>query len=80
MGESCGEQCGLRKAVMVDGLAEEGAAFIQCGPQSPPIFGSMALHCPMSSMQFPGELLICLGEESGQLEDNDIGSCLMFTS
>jgi len=76
MGESCGEHCGLRKADMVGGLPEEGPVSIHCGP---PIFAMGLLQGPMSSMQLPAGLFSCLGEDSGQLEDMDMGSCLIVT-
>lgn len=76
MEESFGEQCGLRKADIVDGLPEGGAVSIHCGP---PILVWEALQCTISSMQPPEELFICFGEDSGQLEDMDMGSCLMVT-
>lgn len=77
MGESCGEHCGLRKADIVEGLPEEVS--IHCGPPGPPILERGLLQCPISSMQLPAELFSCLGEDRGQLEDNDMGSCLIVT-
>lgn len=77
MGESCGEHCGLRKAGIVDGLPEAGAVSMHCGPLVTLETG--ALQCPISSMQLLGELLSCLGEDRGQLEDKDMGSCLIVT-
>lgn len=79
MGESCGEHCGLRKADIVEGLPEDGVVSIHCAPPWPPILGREVLQCPISSMQLPGELFSCLGEDRGQLEDMDMGSCLMVT-
>lgn len=79
LGESCGEHCGLRKADMVEGLPEEGAVSMHCGPPAPPRLETEALQCPMSSMQLPAGLLSCLGEDRGQLEDRDMGSCLIVT-
>lgn len=79
MGESCGEHCGLRKADIAEGLPEDGAVSIHCSPPGQPILERGALQCPISSMQLPGELFSCLGEDRGQLEDKDMGSCLIVT-
>lgn len=79
MGESCGEHCGLRKADIVEGLPDDGFVSIHCGPPGAPILERGALQCPISSIQLPEELFICLGEVKGQLEDKDMGSCLIVT-
>ena len=79
MGESCGEHCGLRKADMAEGLPQEAPVSMHCGPPGGPMLAMGLLQCPMSSMQAPGGLLSCLGEDKGQLEDRDMGSCLMVT-
>lgn len=76
MGESWGERCGLRKAGIVEGLPEDGTVSIHWGT---PILERGPLQCPKSSMQLPGELFSCLGEDRGQLEDKAMGSCLMVT-
>ncbi len=63
----------------MDGLPEDGVVSIHCGPLGPPIVERGALQCPTSSMQLPGELFSCFAEERGQLEDMDMGSCLIVT-
>lgn len=76
IGESCGEHWGLRKADLVQGLPEDGAVSMHPGPSGPAILEMGAAQCPMSAMRLLEELFGCLGEDSGQLEDNNIGSCL----
>lgn len=61
---------------MVEGLPDKGTVSIHCGPLGPPMLET--LQCPMSSMQLPGHFS-CLGEDKGQLEDKDMGSCLTVT-
>lgn len=78
MGESWGEHWGLRKADIPQGLAEDGPVSMHPGPSGAMFMGGAA-QCPRSSMQLEEEPFSCLGEDSGQLEDRDMGSCLTVT-